>query len=429
MLATAGSQREAQATRRNVALTETTRLSTGPFVSARCWAAWIYGPPLRASSRIVHGLDRVDDEVGAAPRIAGEPRADVLLRGSLDGMNDAVLVGERPAEHDQPLVDEAVHERGVLVPQPDCSSSGFAGSQSGPARWPVTRNIGTTASGPSTVRRRAGAEPLPSFDEGETSRDALERGARSLVVDRPAGRGRALDRHLEQRMQPARTPSQMCEERFDRADHLRAVQRRHARRVAQRRLEAAHLRELVVEEPGEGLAERVRVEAPVLDRRDERGRPRRAAGRATSRRGRRRPRATPGPERHVRVERVLEHGLRVVVGEPSRASTAAVAAPAKRPPAATAATVSAQRTPSASSPAPAAAARTTRVSSSGHRRGDAAGQSSPSSCGTRAAASSKLRFVRPTVRRLLAPRTYWSRGDAGERAQRAPATGRRDRAG
>jgi hypothetical protein len=45
-----------------------------------------------------------------APRIARERRPNVVLRIGLEDVHDAVLVGERPAEHDEAGVDEPVHE-------------------------------------------------------------------------------------------------------------------------------------------------------------------------------------------------------------------------------------------------------------------------------------------------------------------------------
>ena len=60
-------------------------------------------------------LDRLDPQMAAAPRVAREGRADRLLGGGLDRVHDADLV-DRAAQHDQPLVDEPVHEGRVLPP-------------------------------------------------------------------------------------------------------------------------------------------------------------------------------------------------------------------------------------------------------------------------------------------------------------------------
>ena len=62
------------------------------------------------------GVDRIDHEMGLAPRIAPERRADIVLRPCLDGEHDAELVGERAAENDEAVGDETVHEVCVLLP-------------------------------------------------------------------------------------------------------------------------------------------------------------------------------------------------------------------------------------------------------------------------------------------------------------------------
>src|SRR5919106_6310052 len=61
-------------------------------------------------------VDRVDPEMGLAPRIARERRADLVLGFGLDDMHDAVLVGERAAQDDEPLVHKSVHEGCVHRP-------------------------------------------------------------------------------------------------------------------------------------------------------------------------------------------------------------------------------------------------------------------------------------------------------------------------
>jgi plastocyanin len=55
-------------------------------------------------------VDRLDPEMRLAPRIARERCADCVLRLRLDYVDDAVLVGERPAQDDEARIDEAVHE-------------------------------------------------------------------------------------------------------------------------------------------------------------------------------------------------------------------------------------------------------------------------------------------------------------------------------
>ena len=51
----------------------------------------------------------------AAPRIKGERRPYGILRVGLDGVHHPA-VAERPAEHNEALLDEAVHERRVRRP-------------------------------------------------------------------------------------------------------------------------------------------------------------------------------------------------------------------------------------------------------------------------------------------------------------------------
>jgi hypothetical protein len=48
--------------------------------------------------------------MGLAPRIARQRGTDGLLRLGLDDVHDPVVVAERAAEHDEPLIDEGVHE-------------------------------------------------------------------------------------------------------------------------------------------------------------------------------------------------------------------------------------------------------------------------------------------------------------------------------
>ena len=51
-----------------------------------------------------------------APWVARERGADVVFRVGLDGVYDPVLVGERPAEDDEAVVHEPVHEGRVRRP-------------------------------------------------------------------------------------------------------------------------------------------------------------------------------------------------------------------------------------------------------------------------------------------------------------------------
>ena len=55
-------------------------------------------------------------EVRLTPGVACEGCADGVLGGGLDGMYDAVLVGERTAQDDEAVLDEPVHERRVGGP-------------------------------------------------------------------------------------------------------------------------------------------------------------------------------------------------------------------------------------------------------------------------------------------------------------------------
>src|SRR5262249_40552855 len=60
-------------------------------------------------------VDRVDHEMAAAPGVARERGAHVVCGVGLDDVHDP-SVPERPAEHDEALLDEPVHERGVIQP-------------------------------------------------------------------------------------------------------------------------------------------------------------------------------------------------------------------------------------------------------------------------------------------------------------------------
>src|SRR4051812_3940488 len=62
------------------------------------------------------GVDGIDDEVRAAPRVLREAVPDVVLRRRLDHEHDAVLVGQRASKHDEAVVHERVHERRVGRP-------------------------------------------------------------------------------------------------------------------------------------------------------------------------------------------------------------------------------------------------------------------------------------------------------------------------
>ena len=61
-------------------------------------------------------VDRVDLKMRVAPRVAGERGPNGLLGISLDGMDDADIVAERPAQDDEARIDEAVHECRVRRP-------------------------------------------------------------------------------------------------------------------------------------------------------------------------------------------------------------------------------------------------------------------------------------------------------------------------
>ena len=62
-----------------------------------------------------------------APWISAERGANGLFRLGLHRVHDAVLVGERPAQDDEALIDETIHE-GRVAAQSDCSSMGRGGS-------------------------------------------------------------------------------------------------------------------------------------------------------------------------------------------------------------------------------------------------------------------------------------------------------------
>ena len=78
-------------------------------------------------------------EVRLSPGIARERRSDDVPRLGLDGVHDAMLVGERPAQDDEAVLDEPVHEGRVR--RPARSSSG-RDAHFGPERWTVTRKAG-----------------------------------------------------------------------------------------------------------------------------------------------------------------------------------------------------------------------------------------------------------------------------------------------
>lgn len=59
---------------------------------------------------------RFDDEMRTTPWIASQDCMDLELGHRFDDENDAYLVGEGTAEHDDAVGDEAVHESGVAEP-------------------------------------------------------------------------------------------------------------------------------------------------------------------------------------------------------------------------------------------------------------------------------------------------------------------------
>jgi hypothetical protein len=111
---------------------------------------------------------------------------------------------------------------------------------------------------------------VPSFDVWETAfpRDSSVARACSSSIRRPD----ALELSTATASGACmfgRSRFQLGEEHLDCADRLRGVECAHSRQVAKRRLEPVELREVVVDEPGDRLAQAVWVEAAVLDRRDE----------------------------------------------------------------------------------------------------------------------------------------------------------------
>ena len=112
--------------------------------------------------------------------------ADELLGRGLDRQRHPLLVGQRPAQHDDPAVDERVHEGGVRV-QPDWASSGSPGRQATTERRRVTRYI-TARSLPapgaaSTVVGDAeGATKVVRVEVvGAADDDDADRGARAIA--------------------------------------------------------------------------------------------------------------------------------------------------------------------------------------------------------------------------------------------------------
>ena len=97
-----------------------TSLSTSGQPRATPPTACAVGPTAGSAGAAVQpdrpGVDRLDDEVAAAPRVAGQHRPDRLLGRRLHDEDDTALVGQRAAQHDEAVVDETVHERGVLGP-------------------------------------------------------------------------------------------------------------------------------------------------------------------------------------------------------------------------------------------------------------------------------------------------------------------------
>src|ERR687887_1482201 len=87
-------------------------------------------------------LDRVDHEMGLAPRIASPRGADHVLRLRLDGMRHAPVAGERPTEDDEPGRFELVHVRRVLGPA-RLLLHRLGRIPRGPVWRRITRNIAT----------------------------------------------------------------------------------------------------------------------------------------------------------------------------------------------------------------------------------------------------------------------------------------------
>jgi hypothetical protein len=61
-------------------------------------------------------FDGVGPKMRLRPRVLGEPGPEFGLRLGLDDEYDAVLVGERSAEHDEAFVGEPIHERRMSRP-------------------------------------------------------------------------------------------------------------------------------------------------------------------------------------------------------------------------------------------------------------------------------------------------------------------------
>src|SRR3954470_2943158 len=72
---------------------------------------------LAAVKKDVPAVDRIDREQILAPRVFRKPRAHLVLRRGVDDQERPALALERASEDDEPVGEEGVHERGVLVPQ------------------------------------------------------------------------------------------------------------------------------------------------------------------------------------------------------------------------------------------------------------------------------------------------------------------------
>jgi hypothetical protein len=55
-------------------------------------------------------------QLGLGPRILAEAPPDFVLIGRFNDMQRLALVSHRAANQDEPVLNEAVHERGMRVP-------------------------------------------------------------------------------------------------------------------------------------------------------------------------------------------------------------------------------------------------------------------------------------------------------------------------
>src|SRR5581483_578041 len=166
-----------------------------------------------------------------------EPLVDGVLGGRAHDVQHVAAVVERAAEQDEALLDECVHEPGMLVPplllahvtrpvpwptapaanDPERLSQGADRTSSGGPRDPPRRRSGTRVPAP---RARAGSSPPPSAPARSARRDR-----------RPRRSGRRSPTGCRTPAAPRLTPLAPCEgSRSPRATPRRSTPRRAAAR-------------------------------------------------------------------------------------------------------------------------------------------------------------------------------------------------------